>query len=223
MCFSSTASFTSASLLLVVGGLALSQRPKRREVAYALIPALFGLQQLLEGLIWLDFQGQLFAISCFSEGALVQSYSLFSQVFWPIFVPLAVVLLEDISWRRKCISICAFMGLTVGMFLLAAMAQRPVTARLVAQHIAYDFDHTHVVIASLLYLIGACAAPLLSSHRPVRLFGFAAIVSLLISYLIYATWFISVWCYFSGLMSCVVLLYFFRVEVRRSNLDWWHP
>ena len=49
MCFSSTASFTSASLLLVVGGLALSQRPKRREVAYALIPVLFGLQQLLEG------------------------------------------------------------------------------------------------------------------------------------------------------------------------------
>jgi len=222
MCFSATASFTSASLLLVVGGLALSQRPKRHELAYALIPVLFGIQQFLEGLIWLDLQGQASAISCLSESVLTQGYSLFSQVFWPIFVPLAVGLLEATPLRRRIISICALSGLTVGMFLLAAMIQKPVTARLVAQHIAYDFDHTHVVIASILYLIGACAAPLLSSHRSVQLFGFAAVASLFISYFIYEIWFISVWCYFSGLMSCIVLLHFFRTEAKQLKMDWLH-
>ena len=223
MCFSSTASFTSASLLLMVGGLALSQRPKRHELAYALLPFLFGIQQFLEGLIWLNLQGQASSISCLSAYALTQGYSFFSQVFWPIFVPLAVGLLEGTPWRRRSISICAFSGLIVGMFLLAAMVQQPVTARLVAQHIAYDFDHTYVVIASLLYLIGSCAAPLLSSHRSVRLFGFAAVASMFFSYLIFETWFISVWCYFSGLMSCIVLLHFFRTEAKQLKMDWRQP
>lgn len=208
MCFSATASFSSAGLLAVVGGLCLHQRPRRHELPYALIPFLFGIQQLLEGLIWLTLRDHASAFSCRSENALTQGYSLFSQVFWPIFVPLAVGLLEATAWRRRAIALCALSGLTVGMYLLAAMIQRPVTAQLVAHHIAYDFDHSHVVTASILYFVGACAAPLFSSHRSVRLFGVAALASSFISYLIFETWFISVWCYFAGLMSCFVLLHF---------------
>lgn len=209
MCFSATASFTSAALLACASALALSAKPARSAIPYALMPLLFGLQQLLEGLIWLKLHDHAEALSCLSQGALTQGYSLFSQVFWPAFVPLAVGLLEKVAWRRWAIMACGLAGLVVSMYLLAALLQLPVTAQLQGSHIVYSFNHSHVFAAGLLYLLASCASPLLSSHGTVRLFGVAAVVTAALAYLIFELWFTSVWCYLAGLMSAIVLLHFF--------------
>jgi hypothetical protein len=209
MCFSATASFTSAALLASVSVLALSRKPERQALPYALMPLLFGIQQLLEGLIWLSFNDQADVLGCLPLGALTQGYSLFSQVFWPAFVPLAVGLLETVAWRRRAITVCGLAGLVTSMFLLSAMLQVPVTAQLQGNHIAYHFSHSHVITASLLYLVASCVSPLLSSHTRVRLFGVAAVATAALAYLIFSVWFISVWCYLAGLMSGIVLLHFF--------------
>jgi len=221
MCFSATASFSSAVLLVAASGLALHQKPTRRELPYALMPALFGIQQFLEGLLWLKLRDPTALASCLTPGVLAQAFSLFSQVFWPIFVPLAVGLMETVAWRRKAIAGCALAGLVTSMFLLSAMLQIPITAQLQGQHIAYAFSHTHVVVASSLYLIGACLSPLLSGHPSVRLFGVIAVATALLTSLIFSTWFISVWCFFAGLMSCVVLLHFFP-KVQQVFKSGWH-
>jgi hypothetical protein len=114
-----------------------------------------------------------------------------------------------VPWRRRALAACTLAGLVVSMFLLSAMLQIPITAQLQGQHIAYAFSHTHVLTASTLYLVGACLAPLLSSHPSVRLFGVVAVATAGLTYLVFTAWFISVWCFFAGLMSCVVLLHFF--------------
>jgi hypothetical protein len=44
----------------------------------------------------------------------------------------------------------------------------------------------------------------------VQLFGMAATLSFCATYAFYATWFISVWCFFAGALSCIVLLQFHR-------------
>jgi hypothetical protein len=209
MCFSATASFSSAAFLVAASGVALHQKPTRRELPYALMPALFGIQQFLEGLVWLSLRDPTALASCLSPGVLAQAFSLFSQVFWPVFVPLAVGLMEQVAWRRKAIAGCAIAGLITSMFLLSAMLQAPITAELQGQHIAYAFSHTHLVTASALYLVGACLSPLLSSHPSVRLFGVIAVATALLTSLIFSIWFTSVWCFFAGLMSSVVLLHFF--------------
>jgi hypothetical protein len=196
-------------LLASASALALSRKPPRQALPYALMPLLFGIQQLLEGLIWLKLNDHADALSCLPQGALTQGYSLFSQVFWPAFVPLAVGLLETVAWRRLAITVCGLAGLVASMFLLSAMLQVPVTAQLQGRHIAYSFSHSHVVTASLLYLVASCASPLLSSHATVRLFGVAAVATAAMAWLIFSFWFISVWCYLAGLMSCIVLLHFF--------------
>jgi uncharacterized membrane protein len=49
---------------------------------------------------------------------------------------------------------------------------------------------------------------LFSSHRIVRVFGIAALLSFLAAYAVYAKWFISVWCFFAAVLSAIVLLYF---------------
>lgn len=209
MCFSATASFSSSALLITAGAVALRQKPRWQEWPYALMPVLFGIQQFLEGLIWLKLDGHTALLEAVSMTDLAQAFSLFSQVFWPVFVPVAVGLMEPVLWRRRAILACLLAGLVVSMFLLSAMLQIPITASLQGQHIAYTFSHTHVLTASTLYLVGACLAPLLSSHPSVRLFGVVAVATAALTYLIFAAWFISVWCFFAGLMSCVVLLHFF--------------
>ena len=49
----------------------------------------------------------------------------------------------------------------------------------------------------------------------VKLFGVLALLSFAAAYFFYATWFISVWCFFAALMSAVVYLHF----VRRNKRD----
>ena len=56
MCFSATASYTAGVLLVGMGGVVLSRVREKREIAYAAIPLLFGIQQLSEGLVW-SFSG----------------------------------------------------------------------------------------------------------------------------------------------------------------------
>jgi len=208
MCFSATASFSAATVLMVVGGVAVHRCRSRRDLPFALIPALFGLQQLLEGMLWLAMEGTEQSCAGVSAQALVWNYSLFSQVMWPVYVPMAVWLMEVVPTRRRALLWLCAGGALVSIFLFGAMLDNPVSAAIAQHHIAYRFSHVHVVTASLLYLLGTCVSPMLSSHRYVRLFGLAAAGSAAFSYAVYSNWFISVWCFLAGLMSCVVLLHF---------------
>jgi hypothetical protein len=59
-----------------------------------------------------------------------------------------------------------------------------------------------------LYLLSTTVTLLLSSHRTVKLFGALSLLSFGAAYYFYATWFISVWCFFAALLSAVVCLHF---------------
>ena len=51
MCFSAPASFIAGTALSAIGLVALRNTRKRTEVPFAMIPLLFGIQQLIEGVI----------------------------------------------------------------------------------------------------------------------------------------------------------------------------
>ena len=56
MCFSASASFITGVGLSVVGVATLRMTSRRAEIPFALIPFLFGLQQIIEEMIWLSFE-----------------------------------------------------------------------------------------------------------------------------------------------------------------------
>ena len=68
-----------------------------------------------------------------------------------------------------------------------------------------------------LFLVSTALSPVLSTHRLLRVFGVLALSSFAAAYAFYATWFISVWCFFAALLSAVIYI---QIALRgRENLE----
>ncbi len=203
MCFSATASFTAGTFLLGFGALTLQSARYRREIPFAAIPLLFAVQQLVEGVIWLTFSHEAPVLNT----VMTHLYSFFSHVLWPVYVPVAVLLLEPPGRRRPALLAFTAAGMLVGVYLLYILIEFPVISRPTGQHVEYLSPHFFAAVAMTLYLLSTTVSPLLSSHRAVRLFGVLALLSFGAANYFYATWFISVWCFFAALLSVVVYLH----------------
>jgi len=204
MCFSASASFIAGAALSAAGVATLRMTSRPAEIPFALIPLLFGLQQITEGMIWLSFEND----TLLGNATLTLVYSLFSHVLWPMFVPLAVGLLEGVAWRRKALAVCQIAGVAVGLYLLYFIVKFPVTSTVLGKHIIYESPHFYIIKFMVLYLIATCGSSLLSSHRMIRLFGALSLLTFAAAYAIHVATLVSVWCFFAAVLSFVVYFHF---------------
>lgn len=204
MCFSATASFSAGTVLLGLGTLTLKSARRPREVPFAAIPLLFAIQQLTEGVIWLTFSYEAPQVNV----VMTHVYSFFSHVLWPVYVPVAVLLIEPPGWRRHALLVFAAAGVAVGSYLLYILVAYPVVSRPTGQHIEYVSPHFFAAAAMTLYLMSTTLSLFLSTHRTVKVFGVLALLSFAAAYAFFTTWFISVWCFLAALLSAVVYLHF---------------
>lgn len=158
---------------------------------------------MIEGGLWLALPAQ----SPLAHGLTV-SYLLFSNILWPIYVPLAILAIEPNAPRRRWLLLPIAAGSSTGLLFLLAIVTRPVSATIIQSHIHYQLPHSHDKIAFAFYATATCLAPMLSSNKSVRLMGAILIASMIAAYMIYSMWFASVWCYFAALISACVFLHF---------------
>jgi hypothetical protein len=203
MCFSATASFIAGVSLSAFGLATMKKAKQKNEIPFAMIPLLFGIQQIIEGMLWLSFRidAPLLNVS------MTYAFSLFSHVLWPIFVPFAIGSMEAVAWRRKVISIFQIIGVAVGLYLLYFIVRFPVTSE-VDENIVYISPHFYKVPVMLLYLAPTCVASFFSSHRIINLFGVLAFLLFIVAYWFYTVALFSVWCFFSAILSFVIYLHF---------------
>lgn len=204
MCFSATASFGAGTVLLGVGALTWRSAQQPAELPFAAIPLLFALQQFIEGSIWLSFG----AGSASLNAWMTHAYGFFAHVLWPVFVPLAVLLIEPNGARRRAQAVLVVAGVVAGAWLLWSIGAGGIASRPAGRHIEYIVPQGYSELTMTLYLLSTGVSMLMSSHRTVRLFGLLALLSFGVAYAVYATWFVSVWCYFAALLSTVVLFHF---------------
>jgi hypothetical protein len=203
MCFSSTASFVVGTGLIVTGVLTLRLADRRVFIPFALIPLLFGIQQIIEGVIWLSLQydaAQLKMVSTYM-------YSVFSHVLWPVYVPVAVALMEPHPWRRKALWIFSIIGVVGGVHLLVLIATQSLTV-VAGENIIYVSAHHYEWPMMLIYVTATCLAPLFSSFPLVRIFGLTALILFFVSYWFYNEAFFSVWCFCAAILSGIIYLFF---------------
>jgi hypothetical protein len=204
MCFSAAASFTAGTALVAVGGLTLRRSRGRVELPLALIPLLFGVQQLTEGVVWVSLNNDLPVLQSYSTYV----YSGFSHVLWPIFVPFAILLVEIRRWRRRAIGVFLVLGLGVGLYLLLFIVRFPVTAHVHGRSIFYESPHFYIGAVLVIYLLATCVSGLFSSHRCINIFGVLAFVLAIAAYLLSVETFVSVWCFFAAILSLLIVVHF---------------
>ena len=208
MCFSASASFIAGTSLSGNGVATLRRAETRTERPFAMIPLLFGIQQLTEGVIWLTFHHD----APLLKQTMTYLYSAFSHVLWPMYVPFAIGFLEAISWRRRTLFAFQAMGIAVGLYLLYFIATGPLVAEVIGKHIVYVSPHFYLVPVMVVYLAATCVSCFFSSHRFVNLFGVLAFVAFIAAYLFHVGALFAIWCFFAAVLSLLIYVHLrFRV------------
>ena len=200
MCFSASASFVAGASLSAFGVAALRSTETAAERPFAMIPLLFGAQQITEGVIWLTFSHDAPVL----KQTMTNVYSGFSHVLWPMYVPLAMGILEAVPWRKRTLFAFEAAGIAVGLYLLYFLVTAPVVAEVIGNHVVYESPHFYIVPVMVFYLAATCVSCFFSSHTFVKLFGVLALVSFIAAYVVHVSALVSIWCFFAAILSLLI-------------------
>jgi hypothetical protein len=213
MCFSATASFIAGVSLSALGVATVKKAERKAEIPFAMIPLLFGVQQIIEGMLWLSFRFDALLLNVI----MTYAFTLFSHVLWPMFVPFSIGLVEKVVWRKKVILAFQFIGIAVGLYLLYWIVKFPVTSE-VDEHIVYVSPHFYKAPMVVLYLAATCVGSFFSSHKIINIFGVLALLLFMAAYWIHTVAFFSIWCFFAAILSAVIYLHFKLGKQRTPDL-----
>jgi len=209
MCFSATASFFTAGVAGTIGVLSLARANEGRELPLAATPLLFALQQGIEGFLWLNLP--LAPGGSISTGLTVL-FLFFAQVFWPVYAPIAILLVEPSEQRRRVMQLCLAIGVSVGAYLFWPILSRPHGAVILDNHIVYVTEYRPSAALALSYLASTCLPLVVSSRRTVIALGAIVLAGTVAAYAFYWEAFVSVWCFFAAAASVVILCHFERAR-----------
>lgn len=207
MCLSAQVSF-AASVFLVGGGTAISVvawKRNRRYLPAALMPLFAGLQQFMEGNVWIGMT----APDPFQVlwGAL--GFIFFTWFMWPVWVPFSVYVLEpDDSPRKRLFLYMALVGLAFGLLLYIphGLNSDMVVVEINNRSLAYeksmwlDFMMPRW-LTNAIYVFLIIVPPALSHYRHIRHFAITLMLVVVLDVLFLRYAYISFFCLLAGLAT----------------------
>ena len=213
MCFSASASFTAAAFLIPAGiYCAYSVRVLNRNhyMLLALVPFFFGVQQAIEGGVWLTMNaGAEFWIRFFSVG-----FVFFSHFFWPFWIPLAAYILARNAKRpRRWVEVAfCIVGGVLGLLFFLPMILHPdmVQTKMCANSLQYSGNSilsaiVTTSVAKWIYIVIIIVPLLIARDIAVKILGVLIFISVMATYAFYSYAFNSVWCFFSAVISMYIV------------------
>lgn len=212
MCFSASASFTAGVVLSGIGILTIKKAQSKSHLVFASIPFIFAVQQISEGFLWLSLQDPKYA---FLEKFTSHSFIFFAQVVWPIFVPLGVFLINK---EDKIQKFFLAVGILISSYLAFSLFTYGIKAEIDQHHIFYQSKNPIQIwhIGSILYFIATILPLLFSRIKGMKILGLTILLSYIIAFLIYKRHFLSVWCFFSSLISILILWIILKLKASKS-------
>jgi hypothetical protein len=162
-----------------------------------MLPLLFGVQQLSEGVVWWSLDHSAATLN----SASTLTYMLFSHVLWPVFVPFSFLCMETVRWRRRLMVMFVGIGVVVALAGLHTVFAGSHTSRVSRDSIQYDLPPWYVVA---LYLFATCIGALCSSRTLIKGMGAAALALALVTLWLYVSVFVSLWCFFCALLTVMI-------------------
>lgn len=205
MCFSAPASFAAAAVTGALGLASIAKADGPRELPLAAMPLLFSLQQAVEGLLWLMLP---VAPSGGEASALTLVFLIYAKVFWPVYAPVAVALVETDGWRRALMWAIAAAGAMVGAYFLPQVLAESHPAAILGGHIVYEGPSGVPPWIMIGYFLATCIVLVASSSPSIRTLGALVTAGAAITYAFYWQAFTSVWCFFAAAASIVLYHHF---------------
>jgi len=209
MCLSAEVSFAAAALLIPAGAVCavLAWRGDRRYVMVATLPLLFGIQQLLEGLIWIEGE----AGNAMRIGQYSLLYMFFTWIAWPIWVPVSAYFLEA-GARRNLIMLFIIAGAMLGglQYIPYLVHDGWLTTTFLNRAIRYEdinlLDGLVLRQATYAIYVTVVIVPFLLVRRwEIKVFGMLIAGVLIVTYLFFSYAYISVFCFGGALISVYLL------------------
>lgn len=214
MCFGPVASFTNGAILTAAGTATLKTTRSKKELLFAALPLVFGAQQMIEGFVWMAVNGGPLHHWLKPLAAL---FLFFAYLFWPIFSPLAVFLLEPQEKNKKFLTLFVLIGIVTAFYLswFVFHYRHDVT---VAHHSIQYHVHKFANFIGFLYLSATYGPYLISSYKGVRTLGVLNIIFAAISRYLYWVTFDSVWCFFAAALSVGIFFFLRSLHGSHENL-----
>jgi len=205
MCFSASASFGAGVVLAAISVISIKKIQKPSQIYFASIPIIFSVQQLAEGFLWLALTKPFFAPL---QQITTYTFLFFAQIVWPLWIPYAFLKLETEEKEKNFQRVLLGIGILVSLFLGYCLATYTVEAKIIGYHISYlqNYPIVYGGYGDLLYIIATIAPPLFSNIKKMWLLSITIIISYIITRILYVDYIVSVWCFFSSIISLFVLV-----------------
>ena len=214
MCFSASASFGAGVVLTVIGVASIKKTHHPSQLLFASIPLIFGAQQISEGILWVTLP---YADYVDTQRMFTYMFLLFAQIIWPIWVPIAILLLEKSTTRKNIQKVLVGAGLLVGIYLAYCLMTFHVEAKIVEYHISYfqDYPTSFRKYGIILYAMATIAPSFFSHIRHMWMLGATILISYIITAIFYEHYILSVWCFFSSIIS--LSIYAIMIEISNAQ------
>lgn len=203
MCFSTGASFVGGVIISSIGIATIKEVHKPSQLVFASIPLFFGIQQIVEGCLWLI----LFNIDYLNfQKIATYCFLIMAQVLWPTMIPVSVLLMEENIKRKKILRILLGLGLSLSSYYIFCLLSFNVTPQIMGYHIQYNtgFPDSLAIAAFIVYLVVTITPLFVSGIKRTHLLGILMFLSCLITAMFFTQYLISVWCFFAALISVVI-------------------
>lgn len=175
------------------------------------MPLLFAAQQTIDGAIWLLLPG---ATEPALTAQLASIFAAIALVVWPLWTPLAVVLIEPDKHRRMALVILLAFAAPIALLGLQHLSAAPYDVCIVQNSLFYTNGLSYDPWQLVAYAASTTIPLIISSDRAVRTFGFVVIAGLAASTTLFLATSFSVWCFFAAGGSGIISLRF--AEMKRG-------
>lgn len=213
MCFSAKASFTASALLFIIGVMNIRTNENSSLKVFSFMPLLFAIQQFSEGMLWVSFKFPgLSALQTVSK----YFFLTFAIVIWPVFVSSSLLILEKEGFRRKLLKFLTFLSSIWAVSAVAYMFVFQPSATVAEGHIMYDIFLPYKLPFNLSMVYGVLTVVpfFLTRKKMFWIFGTLVTITGTMTYIVYASFFTSIWCFFAAIVSTHTY-----AIVRENNLE----
>lgn len=219
MCFSATASFAAGAVLTPAGIYCMTAALRKRpgSLPMAVVPLVFGIQQISEGFVWEGLEH--------GDPALVRSASLaflfVALAFWPFWFSFISALMDPRPIARRLFAGLAVASTAWFWVLFYPLITGPdslLETRIVHHSIFYDilklkvYQHVPITVTRLLYFSCVAIPMAFGSETLGRIPGLLFGASVIIAALAFNYAFVSVWCFLASWISGYLCLFYWKME-----------